>query len=117
MNYYVDVLKKYVVFSGRARRQEFWMFILCNLAVSIVVGIIDAVIGANSILSGLYSLAVLLPILGLAVRRLHDTDKSAWWLLLYLIPFLGWIALIVIWALEGNAQPNKYGPNPKVLAA
>ncbi|MFJ1563725.1 DUF805 domain-containing protein [Streptomyces erythrochromogenes] len=117
MNYYVDVLKKYVVFSGRARRQEFWMFFLCNLAVSIVVGIIDTVIGANSILSGLYSLAVLLPFLGLAVRRLHDTDKSAWWLLLYLIPFLGWIALIVMWALPGNAQPNKYGSNPKVLAA
>ncbi|WP_406185922.1 DUF805 domain-containing protein [Streptomyces sp. NBC_01006] len=117
MNYYTDVLKKYAVFSGRARRQEFWMFIVFNFAVSIVIGIIDTVIGANSILSGLYSLAVLLPVLGLAARRLHDTDKSAWWLLLYLIPVLGWIVLIVFWATEGNAQPNQYGPNPKAVHA
>ncbi|MFB7056370.1 DUF805 domain-containing protein [Streptomyces vinaceus] len=117
MNYYTDVLKKYVVFSGRARRQEFWMFVLFNFAVAIVVGIIDTVIGAGGILSGLYSLAVLLPVLGLAVRRLHDTDKSGWWLLLYLIPVLGWIALIVFWAIEGQPQPNQYGPNPKAVHA
>lgn len=117
MNYYVDVLKKYVLFSGRARRQEFWMFFLINFAISVVVGIIDTAIGAGSILSGLYSLAVLLPVLGLAVRRLHDTNKSAWWLLLYLIPVLGWIALIVFWATEGQREPNQYGPSPKAVHA
>ncbi|MCX5127996.1 DUF805 domain-containing protein [Streptomyces sp. NPDC002812] len=117
MNYYLDVLKKYVVFSGRARRQEFWMFVLINFAVSIVVGIIDSVVGAGGLLSGLYSLAVLLPVLGLAARRLHDTDKSGWWLLLYLIPVLGWIVLIVFWATEGQPNPNQYGPSPKAVHA
>ncbi|WP_330333680.1 DUF805 domain-containing protein [Streptomyces sp. NBC_00536] len=114
MHWYTDVLKRYIDFSGRSRRQEFWMFALINIAVSIVVGIIDTALGAGSILSGLYSLAILLPALGLGARRLHDTNKSALFLLLYLIPLLGWIALIVLFAIEGDAQPNQYGPNPKL---
>lgn len=88
MHWYVDVLKKYAVFSGRARRQEFWMFTLFSVIISIVLAIIDNAMG--SIVLGLvYSLAVLLPSLGVAVRRLHDTGRSGWFVLFPLIPLVG----------------------------
>lgn len=112
MNWYVDVLKKYAVFSGRARRQEYWMFFLFNLIIAIVLAVVGRIIG-TSILSAVYSLAVLLPGLGVAVRRLHDTDRSGWWILIGLIPLVGAIILIVFLASEGKQQPNEYGPNPK----
>ncbi|MET3984539.1 DUF805 domain-containing protein [Streptomyces sp. PvR034] len=114
MHWYTDVLKRYIDFDGRSRRQEYWMFFLCNLAAVLVVAIVDNVIGTFPLLYVLYALAVLLPGLGLAVRRLHDTGKSGWWLLIGLIPFVGGIWLIVLMATEGHAQPNQYGPNPKL---
>ncbi|MEW2165289.1 DUF805 domain-containing protein [Streptomyces sp. NPDC007084] len=116
MNWYVDVLKKYAVFNGRARRQEYWMFFLINLAVVIVLAIIGKIIG-TSVLTLVYELAVLLPGLGVAVRRLHDTDRSGWWILIGLVPLVGWIILIVFLATEGKPQPNEYGPNPKFAPA
>src|SRR3954451_25317673 len=106
MNWYVDVLKKYAVFSGRARRQEYWMFFLFNLIIAIVLAVGGRIIG-TSILSAVYSLAVLLPGLGVAVRRLHDTDRSGWWILIGLIPLVGAIILIVFLASEGKQQPNE----------
>ncbi|MFJ1733870.1 DUF805 domain-containing protein [Streptomyces sp. NPDC088254] len=112
MHWYVDVLKKYAVFGGRARRQEYWMFTLFSVIVSIVLAIIDAAIG-SSILGIIYSLAVLLPSLGVAVRRLHDTGRSGWWLLIALVPLIGAIVLIVFLASEGKRGPNEYGPDPK----
>ncbi|WP_328930487.1 DUF805 domain-containing protein [Streptomyces sp. NBC_00190] len=117
MHYYTDVLKKYAVFSGRARRQEFWMFVLCNLVVDVVLVTLDVVLGTSGIIDGVYTLAVLLPWVGLTVRRLHDTGRSGWWYLLVLIPLLGWIWLIVLMATEGEAGPNKYGPSPKAIHA
>ncbi|MBT2452234.1 DUF805 domain-containing protein [Streptomyces sp. ISL-43] len=117
MNYYTDVLKKYATFSGRARRQEFWMFFLINVAVAIVVAIIDAVIGANSILSIVYAVAVLVPGLAVTVRRLHDIGKSGWWFFIYFVPLIGWIWLIVLLATEGQPNPNQYGPSPKAVHA
>ncbi|MFB7466471.1 DUF805 domain-containing protein [Streptomyces sp. NPDC056224] len=117
MHHYTDVLKKYAVFSGRARRQEFWMFVLCNLVVAAVLVTLDVVLGANGILVGAYTLAIFLPCLGLTVRRLHDTGRSGWWYLLILIPLLGWIWLLVLMATEGQAAPNEYGPSPKALHA
>ncbi|MFI5963813.1 DUF805 domain-containing protein [Streptomyces asoensis] len=116
MHWYVDVLKKYAVFGGRARRQEYWMFTLFSVIISIVIAIIDSVIG-SSILGILYTLAVLLPSLGVAVRRLHDTDRSGWWILIGLIPLVGAIILIVFLATEGKQEPNQYGPNPKLAPA
>ncbi|HEY8985897.1 MAG TPA: DUF805 domain-containing protein, partial [Streptomyces sp.] len=88
MQWYLDVLKKYAVFSGRARRQEYWMFALFNIVISIVLSIIGSVLDLG-ILSIIYSLAVLLPSLGVSVRRLHDTGKSGWWILIALIPLAG----------------------------
>ncbi|GGQ64934.1 MULTISPECIES: DUF805 domain-containing protein [Streptomyces] len=116
MHWYVDVLKKYAVFGGRARRQEYWMFTLFSVIISIVIAIIDAAIG-SSILGIVYTLAVLLPSLGVAVRRLHDTDRSGWWILIGLIPLVGAIILIVFLATEGKQEPNQYGPNPKLAPA
>ncbi|MFE9632686.1 DUF805 domain-containing protein [Streptomyces sp. NPDC006463] len=117
MHYYTDVLKKYAVFAGRARRQEFWMFVLCNLVVEAVIVSLDLVLGTKGIIDAVYTLVILLPCIGLTVRRLHDTGRSGWWYLLVLIPLIGWIWLIVLMATEGQAGPNEYGPSPKAVHA
>jgi uncharacterized membrane protein YhaH (DUF805 family) len=128
MKWYLEVLKKYVVFDGRARRQEFWMFVLFNFIFGVVAGILDNVLGLNfkssysssysayastGYISMIYSLAVLLPTLAVAVRRLHDIGKSGWMILVGLIPFVGWIWLLVLYVTEGQQGPNQYGPDPK----
>ncbi|MCS0638277.1 DUF805 domain-containing protein [Streptomyces sp. LP05-1] len=117
MHWYVDVLKKYAVFSGRARRKEYWMFVLFNVIVSIVLSIIDNVAGTSPVISSIYSIAVLLPALGVTIRRLHDTDRSGWWVLIALIPLVGSIILLVFLASEGKPGVNAHGPNPKQPAA
>jgi uncharacterized membrane protein YhaH (DUF805 family) len=105
---------KYVTFSGRARRAEYWWFILATILVSIVLGIIDAVIGFGEfgLLSNIWSLAVFLPSLAAGARRLHDTDRSAWWLLIMLLPLIGLIVLIVFFAQKGTDGPNRFGADP-----
>ncbi len=111
------VLENYLNFTGRARRAEFWWYFLANLIISIVLNIIDAGLGWGSgyggILSGIYGLAVLLPGLAVGIRRLHDTDKSGWWLLLVFIPIVGLIVLIVFWATDGTRGANDYGMSEK----
>ncbi|WP_269087168.1 DUF805 domain-containing protein [Kribbella sp. ALI-6-A] len=114
----MDVLKKYVVFSGRARRKEFWIFTLVSFVVSAVLYSVDRAIGTDydngsGLLSGIYSLVVLLPTLAVTWRRLHDTDRHGWWILIGLIPFIGTIALIIILALDGTSGDNRFGPDPK----
>lgn len=113
MNYYPDAWKNFATFQGRARRQAYWLFILINIGVSLVVGIIDGVLATGGMLSGLYSLAVLLPSIAIAVRRLHDTGRSGWWLFIALVPLIGAVVLLIFFI--GDSQPgeNKYGPNPK----
>lgn len=119
MNWYLDVLKKYAVFTGRARRKEYWMFFLFNLIVSVVLAVVDSFTGTFSeslgigLLGGLYALGVLLPSIGVSIRRLHDTDRSGWWLLIGLIPLIGAIVLLVFMVLDGTPGPNRFGPNPK----
>lgn len=116
MNWYVDVLKNYVGFSGRARRQEYWMFALINLGILIVLDVIGLVTKLPEI-SLVYGLAVLLPGLAVSFRRLHDTGKSAWWLLILLVPLVGAIVIIVFTATEGVRGDNAYGPDPKAVVA
>ncbi|MFB7373585.1 DUF805 domain-containing protein [Streptomyces sp. NPDC056222] len=118
MNWYLDVLKKYATFSGRARRQEYWMFTLFNVIAVVVLAIIDnAVLGVYPALTAVYMLGVLLPTLAVTVRRLHDTGRSGWWYLIAFVPLVGGIILFVFTVLEGEGQPNAYGDNPKAIAA
>ncbi|WP_329454184.1 DUF805 domain-containing protein [Streptomyces sp. NBC_01497] len=116
MNWYVEVLKKYAVFNGRARRKEYWMFTLFSVIVSIVLGIVDAIIGTKA-LELIYLVATLLPTLAVMIRRLHDTERTGWWVLIQLIPLVGFIVMLVFTATEGTPGPNKYGENPKGLQA
>ncbi|MEU8774501.1 DUF805 domain-containing protein [Streptomyces sp. NPDC048606] len=117
MHYYVDVIKRYADFSGRARRQEYWMFVLFSIPIIVVLMLVDFALGSYPVIFWIYNLAVFLPTLGLSVRRLHDTGRSGWWYLVSVIPFVGWIAIIVLMAIEGDAGPNAYGPSPKQLQA
>jgi uncharacterized membrane protein YhaH (DUF805 family) len=113
VNVYLDVIKnKYFNFDGRARRTEYWTFTLINIVVSIVLAIIDSFYGMP-ILQGLYVLAILLPALGLTVRRLHDTGRSGWWFLVAFVPFVGGIILLVFMVFDSQPGENAYGPNPK----
>ncbi|MEU1305611.1 DUF805 domain-containing protein [Streptomyces shenzhenensis] len=112
MNWYIEVLKKYAVFEGRARRKEYWMFALVNVVIAIVLAIVDAVLGTQ-IPSVVYALAVLLPGLGVSVRRLHDTGRTGWWLLIGIIPLVGAIVLLIFTVSEGTKGQNEYGADPK----
>ncbi|WP_351077464.1 DUF805 domain-containing protein [Shewanella sp. CAL98-MNA-CIBAN-0140] len=107
MDYFIGALKKYADFTGRARRKEYWMFIL----VYMIINIVFAVIGLDTI-SAIVSLALLVPSLSIAARRLHDTGRSGWWQLILLIPIIGLIVLIVFLAQDSH-DANDYGSNPK----
>ncbi len=115
MNWYLDVLKKYAVFTGRARRKEYWCFALVHIIICIVLSVIDGILSAG-ILSTLYWLAVLIPAIAVSVRRLHDIDRSGWWWLLAFVPVLGAIVLIIFAILDSTPGENQFGPNPKETA-
>ena len=110
-------------FGGRARRKEYWYYFLFNALIAIVLGIIDGVTGTFSrevglgLLGGLYSLAVFIPGFAVSVRRLHDTGKSGWWLLIPLVPLVGVIVFLVFTVKDSEPGENQYGPNPKVAEA
>lgn len=113
MEWYTKVLKNYAVFHGRARRKEYWMFVLFNVIFSFAALIIDAVLGTAAVFYFLYAVAVLIPGLAVTVRRLHDVGKSGWMILITLIPLIGGIWLLVLLFTEGNPGNNEYGSNPK----
>ena len=123
MYWYLEVLKNYADFNGRATRKEYWYFALFNIIVSIALAVIDGVTGTFSakagmgMLGGLYMLGVLIPGLAVSVRRLHDTDRNGWWLLIALIPVIGAIVLLVFMVQDGKLGENYYGPNPKMAIA
>ena len=118
MNWYLEVLRKYAVFDGRARRTEFWFFFLYNCIIGLVLSSIEAIVGITSIagasiFGSLYMLAVFIPYLAVGVRRLHDTGRSGWWMLIYFVPFIGAIVLLVFFVQDSQDGHNQYGPNPK----
>jgi uncharacterized membrane protein YhaH (DUF805 family) len=113
MNFYLDVLKKYAQFDGRAGRQEFWMFVLFNAIIMIGLTVIETMVGGPGVLGSLYSLAVLCPSLAVGARRLHDTGRSGWWQLIGFVPLIGVIVLIVFFATAGQPSANQYGAPPK----
>jgi uncharacterized membrane protein YhaH (DUF805 family) len=135
MEWMILPLKRYADFSGRSRRKEYWMFILFVIIGSIVFSGLDAalglgggvsrysyggagVVGAGAgmrggILNGIFSLAIVIPSIAVAARRLHDIDKSGWWMLIGIIPLIGWIIVIVWYCTDGTRGPNRFGPDPK----
>lgn len=114
MEWYIKVIQNYVGFQGRARRKEYWMFVLISFVISIILEVLQKALHLGQILTTLYSLAVLLPSLAVSFRRLHDTGRTAWWILIGLIPIIGTIILLVFMFLDSQEGENKYGPNPKV---
>jgi uncharacterized membrane protein YhaH (DUF805 family) len=118
VKWYIEVMKKYAVFSGRARRQEYWMFVLFNVIIALVLGIIEGIADSDSgvsrsTLTTLYGLAILIPSLAVSVRRLHDTGRTGWWMLIGVIPVIGTIVLLIFMIQDGRPTDNQYGPNPK----
>ncbi|MEU9232434.1 DUF805 domain-containing protein [Streptomyces subrutilus] len=113
MKHYTDVLKKYADFSGRARRQEYWMFTLIQSLIVIALVILDFVLGTLPIITLVYTLGTLVPSLAVVIRRLHDLGKSGWWYFISFVPFVGGIWLLVLTATAGQQAPNEYGPDPK----
>jgi uncharacterized membrane protein YhaH (DUF805 family) len=106
-------LNKYATLSGRAQRSEYWYFFLFMVIVNIIASVLDSVIfGDIPVLYLIATLALLVPSIAAGVRRLHDTDKSGWWLLLGLIPVVGAIVLIVFLCQRGTVGPNQFGPDP-----
>ena len=122
MNWYLLVLQKYADFNGRARRKEYWMFALFNIIFSVGAILLDNLLGFAFMGIGygfiylLYALAVLIPGLAVTVRRLHDTGKSGWMVLIAFIPFVGAIWLLVLMLIDGTPGSNEYGPSPKEMA-
>ncbi|MFJ3723701.1 DUF805 domain-containing protein [Streptomyces sp. NPDC090045] len=110
MHYYTDVLKKYAVFGGRATRREFWMFWLIDTALVIALIVLGDALG-TSIPETVYGAAVLLPSLAVTVRRLHDTGRSGWMVLIALLPLIGYIWLLVLLASKSSTDES-YGPYP-----
>ena len=117
LNYAMMPLKNYAGFSGRSGRAEFWWYALAIFIVQVIAQTIDAMVmggepGSLGFISGAISLLTFIPGLAVGFRRLHDTDRSAWWLLICLIPLVGIIVLIVFWASAGTPGPNKFGAGP-----
>lgn len=116
MNWYLKVVKdNYANFNGRARRKELWMFILFNMLISLALQIVVGMISPEAMLVvvGLYTLAVLVPSIAVAVRRLHDIGKSGWWYFIALVPLIGGIWLLVLFVTDGNKGANEFGEDPK----
>ena len=120
MNWYLKVLKQYVDFKGRARRKEYWMFFLFNFIAAFTLALLGGMIAGAldapelaMIPYFMYALGIIVPSIAAVVRRLHDQNKSGWYLLVYFIPFVGFIWLLVLLCTEGDAGPNEYGPDPK----
>jgi len=118
MNWYLKVLQNYAVFSGRARRKEYWMFVLFNLIFMFAAAFLDNILGIATDMGygpiyGIYILAMLVPSIAVAIRRLHDVDKSGWMILIALIPIIGGIWLFVLMVTDSFPGENKYGEYPK----
>ena len=120
MKWFLEALtKKYATFEGRARRKEYWTYVLFYFLAIFVLAIVDQVTGTLDeeagigLLSGLFVLATFIPTTAVTVRRLHDTDRSGWWVLINFIPLIGAIVLIVFTVLDSQPGANRFGPNPK----
>jgi len=114
MEWYLKVVRNYAVFTGRARRTEYWMFVLFNILFAALASVLDWILGSWNMVSGLYGLAMLIPSIAVAVRRLHDINKTGFFLLIGLIPVIGFIWLLILFLKEGDMGDNQYGTDPKL---
>ena len=110
-----EALKKYAVFDGRARRKEYWMFFLLYFIVIVIANVIDVFALTMGIINLIVSLGLFIPSLAVGVRRLHDIDRSGWWMLIVLIPLIGAIVLLVFFCKDGTNGSNRFGEDPKSL--
>ncbi|MBA3706392.1 MAG: DUF805 domain-containing protein [Bacteroidetes bacterium] len=132
MNWYLQAIKKYTDFFGRAIRKEYWMFTLLNIIFAIATMALDNILGTTEISYAhngywwdygyqyglfyiLYGLFIFIPSIAVTVRRLHDTDRSGWWILIALIPIIGVIWLLILMLMDSQPGSNKYGPSPKEI--
>lgn len=106
MNYYLEVLKKYADFKGRARRSEYWYFILFSSIISVILSVATSGMSMLKIISSLYTLAVFIPSIAVGVRRMHDVNKSGWFLIVPIYNF-------ILACTKGTDGPNEYGNDPK----
>lgn len=111
MNYFIDAFKKYTDFNSRSRRKEYWMFVLIYSIIIIGLSLIDAFVGTIW-LSTIFSLVLIIPSISITTRRLHDTGRSGWWQLIYLIPLIGFIVMLVFLC-QNSHEENRYGISPK----
>jgi uncharacterized membrane protein YhaH (DUF805 family) len=119
MNLYLKVINQYFDFSGRARRKEYWLFTLISIIITTSLSILDLLFETFyfTTASYIYSMLVFIPSISVLLRRLHDIGKSGWYLFLLLIPFIGWVWLLVLLCMEGEHLSNKWGKNPKGLGS
>jgi uncharacterized membrane protein YhaH (DUF805 family) len=111
--WYLKPFEKFVEFSGRSRRKEFWTFVLVNFGITIILNGLESVIGLFGIVATLFGLAILIPSIAVGVRRLHDTGRTGWWLLIGFFPLIGLIVLIYFYVQDSEPGANQYGVNPK----
>jgi uncharacterized membrane protein YhaH (DUF805 family) len=116
MHWYLEAFKKYADFSGRARRKEFWYFLLFHTLVVLGVMVVDTAVSLDGWLLVIYAVAAVIPAVAVSVRRLHDTGRSTGWLLIGFIPIVGAIALLIFFMGDSQPHTNNYGPNPKLAA-
>ena len=121
MDWYLNVLKNYFGFGGRARRKEYWMFVLVNIIFTFVLGILDRMFGweragGEGILTTIYGVLVFIPWWAVQFRRLHDTDRSARRRRVLLIPIVGWLVIIIFNCQNGTPGSNRFGADPKQLS-
>ena len=109
---YIKMWKNCFDFSGRSRRRDYWLACLMCLIVGIVLGLLEFVIPFFRLFTAIYGIAIIIPGISLGVRRLHDTDRTGWWLLITLVPLIGAI-MIIVYACNDSTPDNEYGPNPK----
>jgi uncharacterized membrane protein YhaH (DUF805 family) len=118
MNGYQLAMSKYFVFQGRSSRSEYWVFVLVYILIGIAAQVLDMFLGTYNaagevgLLGALVGLAHLIPSIAVAVRRLHDTDRTGWWLLIILIPLVGFIVLLIFFVLPSSPGNNRFGPPP-----
>jgi len=121
MEWYVNALRNYITFRGRARRKEYWYFVLFNAIFYLALLLVDYLLGTLSegvgLFSLLYNLGVIIPTFAVTARRLHDTNRSAWWMLLYLVPIIGPFVILYFTMQDGDTEANQFGAPTKVSEA